>query len=120
MPEVELGVDVRHAYLATKGASDPTCAQSSLLLLPGSVLAPRPPHLTLLQKTLAPPFLPRCINIARRLDCDTGPWPLGRNLFTLVRPKLGHIDMLARIELKRWLRAQDFEMQLRGRVRERD
>lgn len=89
--------------------------------LPRPINTPRAPHLPPSNPALPPPLLPpRTINIPTRLDRDPTPRPPRLHLRPLTITHLRNLDMLARVELKRRLRAQHLQMQARGRMAERD
>ena len=93
---------------------------SSLLPFPSPIPTPSAPNLSLPQQALPPPLLPLRIHIPRRLHRDARPRPLGRDLLPAPALQLRHVDVFARVELERRLRARDLEVQARRRVRQAD
>lgn len=92
----------------------------STSLLPSPVLTLGAPNLPLLKQTLSPPLTPLRVHIPRRLHRNASPGSLCRNLLPTATFQLRHLDVLPRVELKRRLRAQDLEVQFRGRMRHAD
>ena len=113
MPEIHR--PARQRLIACSKPSEKTTS-----LLPSRIPTPGAPGTPLLEQALPPPLTPLCIHIPRRLHRNAGSRPSCRNLLPVTTLQIRHVDVFARIELERGLRARDVEVQLRRRVGEAD